>query len=76
MGVLRIIQKYFFLFLNENICCDPSLEPFLRDSSNDGYQNLGFFTVEIWIIIQKLSLLPVLIWSTAAYSSKKVPHLT
>ena len=27
VGVLRIIQRYFFLFLNENICCDPSLEP-------------------------------------------------
>ena len=26
-GVLRIIQRYFFLFLNEDICCDPSLEP-------------------------------------------------
>ena len=26
-GVLRIIRTYFFLFLNKNICCDPSLEP-------------------------------------------------
>ena len=26
-GVLRIIQREFFLFINENICYDPSLEP-------------------------------------------------
>ena len=26
-GVLRIIQRYFFLFLNENMQFDPSLEP-------------------------------------------------
>ena len=25
--VFRIIQRFFFLFLNKNICCDPSLEP-------------------------------------------------
>ena len=30
----------FFLFLNENICCDPSLEPSHRDSSNEGSQNM------------------------------------
>ena len=30
----------FFLFLNENICCDPSLEPSRRDGSNDGSQNM------------------------------------
>ena len=24
-GELRKLQRYFFLFLNENICCDPSL---------------------------------------------------
>ena len=23
-----------------NICCDPSLEPFQRDGSNDGSQNI------------------------------------
>ena len=23
---IRILQRYFSLFLNENICCDPSLE--------------------------------------------------
>ena len=32
----------FFLFLNENICCDPSLEPSQRDGSNDGSQNMIF----------------------------------
>ena len=32
--------KFFFKFLNENICCDPSLEPSQRDGSNDGSQNM------------------------------------
>ena len=36
--------------------CDPSLEPSLRDGSNDGSQNM--FYGEIWPIIPKLSLLP------------------
>ena len=31
-----MIQRYFFLFFNKNICCDPSLEPSQRDGSNDG----------------------------------------
>ena len=26
-GEKSISQRKFFLFLNENICCDPSLEP-------------------------------------------------
>ena len=30
----------FFLFLIENICCGPSLEPSRRDGSNDGSQNM------------------------------------
>ena len=30
--LMRVSQRPFFLFLNENICCDPSLELF---SSND-----------------------------------------
>ena len=34
-GLLKIIQRSFFLFLNENICCDPSLEPSQRDGSDD-----------------------------------------
>ena len=29
-------SKVIFLFLNENICCDPSLEPSWQDGSNDG----------------------------------------
>ena len=28
----------FFLFLNENIQCDPSLEPSHQDGSNEGSQ--------------------------------------
>ena len=29
-------SKIFFLFLHENICRDPSLEPSKRDGSNAG----------------------------------------
>ena len=38
---MRMIQRYFFLFLKENIHCDPSLEPSRRDGSNKGH-NIGF----------------------------------
>ena len=31
-----IIKENFVLFLNENTCCDPSLEPSRRDSSIEG----------------------------------------
>ena len=34
-----IIQRQFFLCLNENICCDPALEPSPQDGSNDESQN-------------------------------------
>ena len=33
-----IIQRYFVLFLKENIYYDPSLEPTKRDGSNDGHK--------------------------------------
>ena len=33
-------KRYFFLFRDENICCDPSLEPSRRDGSNEGSQNM------------------------------------
>ena len=33
-------KRFFFIFLNENICCDHSLEPSLRNGSNDGSQNM------------------------------------
>ena len=29
-------SNIFFLFLNENICCDPSLEPSQLDGFNAG----------------------------------------
>ena len=29
-------SKIIILFLNENLCCDPSLEPSRQDGSNDG----------------------------------------
>ena len=31
-------KRIIFLYLNENICCDPSLEPSHRDGSNDESQ--------------------------------------
>ena len=37
---MKIIQRYFFLFLNENVCCDPSLEPSRGDNSNSGSQEV------------------------------------
>ena len=60
-----------FLFLKENIYCDPSLEPSRRDGSNDGSQIC--FHGKIWINIPNV---PILIWRTAANSSKEIPHLT
>ena len=39
-GEIEHNSKIFFLFLNENICCDPSLKPSRRDGSNDGPQNM------------------------------------
>ena len=39
-GVLRIIQRELFLFLNENIYCDPSLEPSQRDGSDEVSQHM------------------------------------
>ena len=59
----RIILRYEFLFLLENICYDPSLEPSQRDGSNDRSQH-------IWLYRKKrkidtlLSPLPLLIWSS------------
>ena len=38
--VMGIIQRQFFLFLNENISCDPSIEASQRDGSKDGSQNM------------------------------------
>ena len=34
------MSKIIFLFINENICCDPSLEPSQRDGSNDVSQHM------------------------------------
>ena len=39
VGALRINLRYVFLNLNENLCCDPSLELSRRDSSNEGSQH-------------------------------------
>ena len=32
-------SKIISLFINENLCCDPSLELSRQDSSNDGSQH-------------------------------------
>ena len=39
-GVLRVILRYFFLFLNESICCGLSLDSPQQDGSNDGLQHI------------------------------------
>ena len=65
-GVIKYNSKIMFLFLNKNIGCYPSLELSRLGDSNDGSQNmLLFFYGEIWLIIPKLSLLSLLIRSTA-----------
>ena len=62
-GGIEDNSNIIFLFLNENICCDPSLEPSRGDGSKNGSQNT-FFNGEILLIIHKLFLLPLLIWTT------------
>ena len=52
------VQEIFFLFLNENLYCDPSLEPFsLRGSTKGLY--IGFYG-ERSLIISELSLKPLI----------------
>ena len=63
-----VIQRYFSLFLNDNVCRDPSLELSWQEGSNDGH-NICFKEV-IWKIIPKLSSLPLLIWCTEAIPFK------
>ena len=58
-GGIEDNSKIFFLFLNKNICCDPTLEPSQRDFSNDGSENMFLLRT-----VPKLSLLLLLIWST------------
>ena len=38
-GTIEDISEIIFI-LNENICCDPSLEPSRRDGSNDRSQHV------------------------------------
>ena len=52
---MRIMQRQCFLFLNESVCCDPMVLMW-------GH-NLCLYG-EIQKIIPKLSLLPLLNWST------------
>ena len=53
--LMRIMQRQCFLFLNESVCCDPMVLMW-------GH-NLCLYG-EIQKIIPKLSLLPLLNWST------------
>ena len=39
-GGIQDNSKIFFLLLNENICCDLSLEPSWRDGTNYGSQHM------------------------------------
>ena len=39
-GYPGLFKDDFFLFLNKNISYDPSLKPSLRDSSNEGSQDM------------------------------------
>ena len=50
------------VLLNENMCCDPSLEPSRRGGSNEGPQHI--FCLEMGEIIFELSSIPLLIWSS------------
>ena len=34
----RIVKNNIFLFLNENVCCDPTVQPSHQDSSNEESQ--------------------------------------
>ena len=61
-GGIEDNSKIIFLIPHENICCDPSLEPF-----NETFLMIGHkicFNVEILLIIPKLSFIPLLMWST------------
>ena len=51
MPLQRDLTVQFFLFLNENICCDPSLEPSHREGSNDGH-NICFEVVTLNQLLQ------------------------
>ena len=54
-----IIERHFFLFLIESICCDPSSEPSRRDGSDKGSQHMFVCRMKKKIvrIITKYSLL-------------------
>ena len=67
-GGREINSKIIFLFLNRNICCDPSIELPHRDSLGEAVLMIGHkicFYGEIWITIPELSQLPLLSRSTA-----------
>ena len=49
-GVLRIIQRYFFVKKYENTSCDPSLEPSQREGFNEWSQ---------YVFMEKYGKLPL-----------------
>ena len=60
-------SKKIYLFLNENICFDLSLEPSQQDNSNEVSKHINeetCFYEEIWIFFPRLFLLPIHIWSS------------
>ena len=58
-GIEDNSKIFFFLFLNENICCDSSLEQSLRDCSNEGLQNM--------LIWRSMANYPLIIPVTPSY---------
>ena len=66
-GGIEDNSKIIFLFLNENICCDHSLELSRHVSSILMMGHIIHFNGAIWNIIPKLFLLPLLILITSTH---------
>ena len=62
-GGIEDNSKIIFVFLNKNICCDPSFDHLGETVLIMMGHKIRFYG-EIWLIIPKLSLLPLLYWST------------
>ena len=56
---LMMFDGYFFSFLNETICCDPSSEPSQRDGSDDGSQ--------LMVLCRIIKIYPQLSSNTPSY---------
>ena len=82
MGVGGINQKKKFLFLNENICCDPSLEPSQRDGFNEGPQYMFLWGKKNWKLSKNCPHYSLLSGVQSTYSvmvcslsCKALPHI-